>query len=208
MFLDPSAGGFILHKNFYDIIKTISIKLMGKRVFFSIPLSMGIKNKIKNVISRYDLPGKVEPEEKWHITLNFIGNVDDNELAKLVFIGKELASKTKNFEIKIKNLMYVPSAQNPKMLWVGVENNKNLNQLKKLIDDKIFDANIPYRVEYSVFSPHVNLARFIAEDRSRLPENLNEGIDLMMTVNEFDLMEGLPKGPSSRYEILERYELE
>jgi len=181
---------------------------MEKRVFFSIPLSSGIKNKINNIISRYDFPGKLEPEEKWHITLNFIGSVDDNELAKLVFVGKEVASKIKNFEIKVKNLIYAPSAQNPRMLWVDIENNKNLDDLKKLIDDKIFSADIPYRLDFLTYSPHVTLAKFGAKDKLNLPENLNEQIYSMMAVDEFDLTESFLERPKSRYEILESYELE
>lgn len=180
---------------------------MEKRVFFSIPLSPGVKNKIKSVLGRHDLPWKIEPEEKWHITLNFIGGVDDNGLAKLVFIGKEVASKIKNFEIKIKNLTYAPSAQNPRMLWVDVENNKSLDQLKKLIDDEIFNSNIPYRIDFPIYNPHVTLAKFGTKDKLSLPENLNEKIDSMMAVDKFDLMESLLGRPKSRYEILERYEL-
>jgi len=180
---------------------------MEKRVFFSIPLSSVVKRKIKSVLDRHDLPGKIEPEEKWHITLNFIGSVDDNELAKLVFVGQEVASKVKNFEIKIKNLTYAPSAQNPRMLWIGVENNKSLDQLKKLIDDKIFRADIPYRIDFPIYNPHVTLAKFGTKDKLDLPENLNEQIDSMMAVDEFDLMESLLGRPKSKYEVLERYEL-
>lgn len=180
---------------------------MEKRVFFSIPLSSGVKNKIKNVLAKYDLSWKIEPEEKWHITLNFIGSVDDNELAKLVFVGQEVAEKTKNFEIKIKNLAYAPSAQNPRMLWAFVENNKSLDQLKKLIDDEIFKADIPYRLDFPIYSPHVTLAKFGTKDKLSLPENLNEKIDSVMVVDEFDLMESLSGRPKSRYETLERYEL-
>jgi len=181
---------------------------MEKRVFFSIPLSSGVKRKIKSVLERHDLPGKIEPEEKWHITLNFIGNVDDNELAKLIFIGKEAAAKIKNFEIKIKDLIYVPSAQNPKMLWVSVENNKSLDSLQKILSDKMFSSNIPYRIEHSIFNPHINLARFAVKDKLCLPENLNESIDLVMMVSEFDLTESLLERPKSRHDILERYELQ
>ena len=181
---------------------------MKKRVFFSAPLSTEVKNKIKNILNHYDFPGKIEPEEKWHITLNFIGSVDDNDLAKLVFIGKEVASKIKNYEIKIKNLMYVPSAQNPKMLWVSVENNKNLDDFKKLIDDEIFGADIPYRLDFPIYNPHITLAKFGTKDKLSLPENLNEKIDSMMAVGEFDLMESFLERSKSRYEILEKYELE
>lgn len=180
---------------------------MGKRVFFAVPLSAEAKQKIKNVLNKCDFSGRFEPEEKWHLTLNFIGSVNDDELAQLVFIGKEAALNFKNFEIKLKRLMYAPLPENPRMLWVEIERSKELEKIKNFIDEKIFKLGIPYHPSHLIYRPHINLIQFSTEDQNNLPQNFEGKIDLKMSVEEFYLMESFLKRPKSRYEILEKYEL-
>ncbi|HSO50875.1 MAG TPA: 2'-5' RNA ligase family protein, partial [Acidimicrobiia bacterium] len=52
------------------------VGLLG-RVFVAAPLPDEVRMALADRLLQVELPGKVVPPESWHITLRFLGNLDE-----------------------------------------------------------------------------------------------------------------------------------
>ncbi|MHB8134305.1 MAG: RNA 2',3'-cyclic phosphodiesterase [Anaerolineaceae bacterium] len=132
------------------------------RSFFAIPLSTEIKDGIFMETKRIksELPGAnikwVEPQNL-HLTLKFLGNSSDKDLYKIVEHLQNEIHVFKNFMLSFSNLGIFPSIKNPKVVWVGCDQSKLLQQLFSIIESVCTIINIPY--EEKPFSPHITIGR-------------------------------------------------
>ena len=99
--------------------------------------------------TRWTLP------EQLHLTLRFIGEVDDR---LFLLIRKALADISfKPFILLINGLGCFPSRRQPKILWAGLEENPDLAQLQRRIEDRLVQLGLV--PEERRFHPHLTLAR-------------------------------------------------
>ncbi len=93
--------------------------------------------------------------EQIHITINFIGEVNNSQLPP---IKDALASiKAEPIELNINGVDYFGSNRQPRTLYAKVVPNPELGKLKKQINDALSDIDI--KIEKQKFKPHITLAR-------------------------------------------------
>ncbi|MBI2577818.1 MAG: RNA 2',3'-cyclic phosphodiesterase [Candidatus Wildermuthbacteria bacterium] len=157
-----------------------------------------------------DIPARWATKDNLHITLAFLGGRSDRELEEINSLVKEEASRHNPFEIVLEKIVYGPTKENPRMIWVAVKSPEDLLNLQKGIEKTLTDAEL-YTPENREFSPHITLARLKEwQFRQIEPEErptVNEEIDLRFTVNSVDLMESALKRTGSEYKILESFPL-
>ena len=110
------------------------------------------------------------PEIRWvdphgiHLTLAFLGELDDEQLGEAFQAVEEAAQKAIPFEYSIKGLGVFGPQQQPRVIWIGVE---------ELPSGKIQGSPLHYahhllskalelrgfELEQRPFSPHLTLAR-------------------------------------------------
>ncbi len=96
------------------------------------------------------------PEDQYHLTLRFIGEVDGDVFRD---IADQLATvSTPPFSLVLKGTGCFPPRKKPRVLWIGVEADDTLFQLRKGIDSALLRAGI--KPERRRFSPHITIARF------------------------------------------------
>lgn len=102
------------------------------------------------------------PDARWvqieqlHITLRFIGEVDETTFHHL---ADHLADvKGKSFHIVVKGIDHFPPRREPKVLWLGVTPDDQLRLLRKRIDSSLMETGV--KPEGRIFSPHITIARF------------------------------------------------
>jgi len=174
------------------------------RTFLALNLPLNIKQDIFNLYSEIN-----NSNIKWtslnnlHITLKFIGEIEENQLAQLRnFLGNNL--KLNIINLKIKDTIFFPKFGPPKIIaLLGIidkETNQQINQfLKKLNSELKF---IP--LDQRSFTPHITLGRiknFIQK------ENYQFNYQNNCQINTIDLMQSslTPTGPI--YKIVESYNL-
>ena len=124
------------------------------RLFIAIELPDGIKKQLEGMCT--DIPGsRWVPVEQIHLTLAFLGEVDD---ATLDLLTKALASiRVPGFTLRFSVTGCFPDRRRPRVLWVGLEPEPLLNSLASLVREAVLASNIPQ--EERPFSPHITLAR-------------------------------------------------
>ena len=98
----------------------------------------------------------VVEKENIHLTLRFLGEVEERKLEELV---KALSAVRKpgGFEVCIKGLGAFPGPDSPRVLWAGAEKgDKELRELHEAVDSAI--AHLGFQKE-GRFSSHYTIAR-------------------------------------------------
>src|SRR5690349_11856658 len=96
-----------------------------KRVFIAVDIDEEIRKTVSAYIDelrRKFAAARVgwERPEKLHLTLKFLGSLDDGVLAELSDAIRMVARSRERFDISIVGTGVFPSPRNPRVLWVGV----------------------------------------------------------------------------------------
>ncbi|MDO8739958.1 MAG: RNA 2',3'-cyclic phosphodiesterase [Candidatus Woesearchaeota archaeon] len=185
------------------------------RIFIAINLPSDIKKQLNLYKDKWqELPAKWTNLGNMHITLEFLGNLTDEELGEVCMAVKEVSEKHKFFSINLNKIIYGPFqlhlGQAPKMIWAKGENSKELSFLKADLEDKLFKI-VRLAPETKLFYPHVTLARIIGWEWKKIdpierPE-VNENIDFVFTVESIEVMESVFKKSGPEYTVIESHNL-
>ena len=203
---------------------------MRHRIFIAVNLPKEVRKQLVNYQSKWpELPIKWTKPENLHITLIFLGDVNDLELVETCKISKEIIEQHHSFGINLNEICYGPpkkmpprsmsvsrsfhrspysSAEGraPRMVWVKGEKSQELSDLKKDLESALLEK-VNFHQENRAFSPHITLGRIRTWDWSKIePEErpeVNEIIDLGFEVGSIDVMESELKRDGPRYIILE-----
>jgi RNA 2',3'-cyclic 3'-phosphodiesterase len=125
-------------------------------------VALEIENEIRTRISRFlDGIRGFAPEVRWvrpeslHVTLKFIGETDEKNFEEIKNHLSGIRSPALN--LNFRGYGFFPTAQRPRVFWIGVECGPTLATLASAVDETLAVLNIP-REEHA-FNPHLTLAR-------------------------------------------------
>ncbi|PIS34928.1 MAG: RNA 2',3'-cyclic phosphodiesterase [Parcubacteria group bacterium CG08_land_8_20_14_0_20_43_9] len=184
---------------------------MLHRVFIAINFPEDIKDRLLRFEKEYKIPAKWVGRENLHITLNFLGNLDDNQLVETIETAKRVCASRNPFRVGLKRICYGPPKKiPPRMVWVEMEESQELSKLQADLENNLF--NLPsyqYKErENRSFRPHVTLARIRAFEFRALTEQpeIDEEINLSFEADSVEVMESELKRRGAEYAILESVE--
>ena len=177
-----------------------------KRLFVGLFTPLDFK-EVKREVEELGVEGKWVEPENLHITLRFIGEVEEEKLPQ---IAKMLRSRLKGagaIELSYKGLGAFKKNGVPRVLWVGVEA-KGLKEVKERVDRALMPFGLTPEAD---FKPHITLLRIKkVKRRGKLG-------GIIFKMKEFDfggkvetkvcLIESklTPEGPV--YKVVEEFEL-
>lgn len=129
------------------------------RTFISIELTDKIKDNIEKVISR--LKEQLAPinwveKKNLHVTLKFLGNVEENDLGSLEDCVKQCTKGFKPFELSFAGIGAFPDLKHPRVLWIGTD--VGGDKAKELADNVECEVSKKgFREEERDFSPHLTI---------------------------------------------------
>lgn len=126
------------------------------RCFFSVDIPNDMKKKILNIqddIRNISIKAKYVEKENLHFTLSFLGEINSDEVTRLITNLTRELENMKSFKINLKSLGYFGSSQNIRNVWIGISEGKD--QFYKLFISITKHTN----TNDSRFSPHVTLCR-------------------------------------------------
>jgi 2'-5' RNA ligase len=184
------------------------------RTFIAVDLGKPIRDRIVALQENLAHTGTevkwVEPENL-HVTLLFLGEVDERALPPVCKVVAECAQEQNPFLLSVETAGCFPNMRRPRILWVGVgEGTQPLCALHDALEPPLMDLGC-YRREERKYSPHITLGR-VKSDRPT--ENLSTALARKadwkggeITVRELLIMssELTPKGPN--YTVLSRARL-
>jgi len=140
-----------------------------KRVFIAIDISSEARSKIAGYIDRLrrfgrDLRVGWERPEKLHLTLKFLGDVDDHQLGDVEQAVKKVAAEFAGFRLGIYGNGRFPPKGDPRILWLGLTDDGSVSKLAQALDREIAKAG--FEPEKRKFHPHLTIARLREPHRS------------------------------------------
>ena len=132
------------------------------RAFLAIDISPRIRGQLETVCQHLEivlsgLPVRWVPVDNVHLTLKFLGDVSQTNLAHIHEAVSMAAALQKPFEMSVGGVGAFPSIHRPRVLWVGVETNDDCRALQRRIETDT--ARLGYAAEKHTFFPHLTLGR-------------------------------------------------
>jgi len=163
------------------------------RLFVALPLPDGVIARLSIMCA--GLPGaEWVPPENMHITLRFIGEVEEEVAAEIDYLLSGIEADA--FSLQLEGLGTFGEGAKTRALWVAVKPSQALAHLHAKVESAVVRAGLPS--EGRKFTPHVTLARFHKAQPARL-DNFIAGNGLFQAgpfqVDQFTLYESrLGKG--------------
>jgi len=181
------------------------------RTFIALDPGKAIRERM---VALQESLGRTGTEVKWvepqnlHVTLLFLGEVDNRDLMPVCRAVEEAARAHQPFELSIEGTGCFPNMRRPRIVWTGV--GQGLAEVRALHDA----LEIPllalgcYRREERQFTPHVTLGRI------RTEKPMNELAAALLKTRDYKAGETLvrevlvmssdptPKGPA--YTVMSR----
>lgn len=137
------------------------------RLFIALNIPQKIKEEIiqlRNSLINNPFDYKWEPPGKLHLTLKFIGEVDESLLEK---IQAEISFiyEYKAFNCTFDRFGFFYSGNEPRILWLGLNINEKIFELVEMLNEKLVKFGI--EKEKKKFKPHFTLMRV----RKKLDKN-------------------------------------
>ncbi|TAN63569.1 RNA 2',3'-cyclic phosphodiesterase [bacterium] len=149
--------------------------------------------------------GFVRPENI-HLTLKFLGDVDKGRLTAIKEALEKATESVKVFTVTVEGLGAFPSLKNPRVLWVGVNENAMLSQLQDRLEKALFDVG--FEKEGRPFKPHLTLARFKtgtdARHCGKAVEALGQSQKQTFSAGSLVLFESRLSAKGAEYKALEK----
>lgn len=173
------------------------------RLFVALEIPSAVRESLATLLASLRA---ITKEPRWvrvqnlHVTLKFLGEVDEGKLAAVrSALGEVRSEQAVNLEFR--GLGFFPNEKHPRVFWAGMKASPNLKTLAGDIEGAMEKLEISR--EKREFSPHLTLARF---ERLRLPEALCKAIAEnaqhkfgTLRTNEFHLIQSKLKPSGAEY---------
>lgn len=179
---------------------------MQRRIFIGISLPDNVKKRLDQKIEKWrELPIKWSLPENFHITLSFLGFINDESLAEVCLAVREAVQDFESFDVDFEGMGIGPDLEDPKIVWLHGGANEELRKLQIEIE-KSLDTFVSEKKEYK---PHVTLGKIDKPKWKALSEKpkIEEGFKISIPVESVDVFESKIEKGRTRYTVLEACEL-
>ncbi|MDO5717627.1 MAG: RNA 2',3'-cyclic phosphodiesterase [Tissierellia bacterium] len=129
------------------------------RLFIAVDLSESALKKIADYqkeILEISEKASITKITNIHLTIKFIGETEKSKIDSILKALRIVAKKTSSFEIELSKLGYFKRRGNY-LIWVGLENSRQLQRLKKEIEFEL--CKIGFKPDLEDYLPHITIAR-------------------------------------------------
>lgn len=134
-----------------------------KRVFVAIDISDEARRRVAARISAHKtaLPGsaiKWLHPEKLHLTIRFVGDVDEEQLKAVADAVEKVSAQCRSFELCLNGVGVFPSPSKVRVLWIGIDDDRAMCvKLKEMLEPEL--QRLGFAGERKALKPHLTVAR-------------------------------------------------
>jgi 2'-5' RNA ligase len=136
------------------------------RTFIGVDIGKSIRERavaLQESLARTGVPVKWVEPENLHVTLLFLGEVDEREVPAVCRVVAEQTQQRQPFKMSIQSAGCFPNPRRPRVLWIGVgEGTQELCALHDALESPLLELGC-YRREERKYSPHITLGRVKSE---------------------------------------------
>lgn len=156
---------------------------MSIRCFIAVELEHVMKRELGRLQARlrhkFDVGDKsmkwVRPENV-HLTLKFLGDVEDGQIPDICRAVDQAVKESAPFIFELGNCGCFPAAGAARVLWVGIlEGEREMEKLQQVLENSLQTSGFP--PEGRKFSPHLTLARIKNAKAGRLVQEAAKTIE-------------------------------
>jgi 2'-5' RNA ligase len=132
------------------------------RTFIAIELARPIREQL---VALQESLGEAAPDVKWvepenlHVTLLFLGEVEDREIPAVCRAVQEAAASHPTFAMTVERVGCFPNPRRPRILWAGIGSGlQDVVAIHDAIESPLLELG-HYRREERKYTPHVTLGR-------------------------------------------------
>jgi 2'-5' RNA ligase len=137
------------------------------RTFIAIDLGKAIRDRclaLQDTLARTGAQVKWVEEENIHLTLLFLGEVEDRQLPALCQVVAEGCAAHDAFTLSVESVGCFPNPRRPRVVWVGVgAGSTEVCNLHQALEQPLLKLGC-YRREDRPYTPHITLGR-VKSDR-------------------------------------------
>ena len=176
---------------------------MLKRLFVSVLLPAKLRKQFMDYMSALpetkDL--RIPDISTLHITVCFVGNVEEKEVPNVKKCLKESLKDAHRFHLALGKIVFAPLAGEQSMIWATFSGKGDFKKLAKEVCGNL-DVN-----NKNALVPHVTLARFnrpeIAQELTLKRHGIKDGLE----VSSLELIESQLRPSGPKYEVVGSYKL-
>jgi len=179
------------------------------RCFIAIELSQEIRNVLSEIQSELkETVGDVKwvRPENIHLTLKFLGHINQGVVEEVKSALSEIAAKTRPFRIKLSSPGAFPAPERPRVIWVGIDKgDKESIVLAGAIEDRA--SHLGIEKEEREFHPHLTLGRIdFLKDKNTLKDAFSslEIPPVEMTASAITLFQSTLTREGAIYTVLQK----
>ncbi|MEK6223612.1 MAG: RNA 2',3'-cyclic phosphodiesterase [Thermodesulfobacteriales bacterium] len=129
-------------------------------MFIAALIPQDIRTKLTNYINtlKHNIDGvKWEESDKLHVTLKFLGDVDESKVDEISNMLDKLVHSYSPFKLELSDFGGFPDLKYPRVLYVGLSGNSELSKFHSELDQYL--SKIGFEKESRKFIPHITLGR-------------------------------------------------
>jgi 2'-5' RNA ligase len=130
------------------------------RSFVAISIPDTILERIEESISDLrdlGLEARFSKVQSIHLTLKFLGNVNQERIPLVVTALQEGVQEASSFALTVHELGVFPNLRKPRVVWAGIEQDQRLTALQQRVEACL--QPLGFEAERRSFHPHLTLAR-------------------------------------------------
>jgi len=113
--------------------------------------------KLLNDIIKLNANIKLVEPKNIHITLKFLGDVQENNIDEIEQIIRKSVNEIEPFKIKLKGTGVFPNKNYIRIIWIGIKDTELLSKIAENIDENL--SKLGFKKEKRGFSAHLTIGR-------------------------------------------------
>ena len=176
---------------------------MQRRIFIGIDLPGQVKKRLAQKIEKWkELPIKWLKEDNFHITLSFLGYLEDEDLSRICESISDASNDTDMFDIELDKIELGPEkGKDARLVWFSGQSNEELKNLQQKIEKTLGI----FKAEKKEFYPHVTMGRIRKNKWQALeiiPE-IDEDFKVSIPVEEVSVFDSRSEETAGKFAIIE-----
>lgn len=177
------------------------------RAFIAIPLPKECRlmlDQVQRNLRSYGAEVRWVAVSSIHLTLKFLGEVEEEIIPKLGDLLEKATSSERPFELQLHGLGCFPNLRNPRVIWCGVMGEMEcLTSLQQKVENVC--AGLGFAPEERNFHPHLTLGR-VNGKRNLQPLvdyiKMDSDLECRFQVDHFNIYRSILKPQGAEYTIL------
>ena len=177
--------------------------MLQRRLFVGIPLSSALASRLTREMSSWPEEAFLKTvKENLHVTLFFLGFVPESMVPEICEKVRRLCETEDSFEIAFSGIRFLPTIEDPKMVWLSGEPSDALRDLTTAIKRELSFSILS---DPKTYRPHITLARIKKSAFQKLDSkpDIEKKLHLVEPVETIVVYESVVEDGERRYSPLE-----